>query len=56
MPEYAHDLGADEAGGWYSMLLAGNAAGAILGAVLLETLDVLRPSARAAIVCAGPGA
>ena len=53
MPEYAHDFGADEAGGWYSMLLAGNAAGAILGAVLLETLDVLRPSARAAIVCAG---
>ena len=53
MPEYAHDFGADEAGGWYSMLLAGNAAGAILGAILLETLDVLRPSARAAMVCAG---
>ena len=46
MPEYAHDFGADEAGGWYSMLLAGNAAGAILGAILLETSDVLRPSAR----------
>ena len=53
MPEYAHDFGADEAGGWYSMLLAGNAAGAILGAIFLETLDILRPSARAAIVCAG---
>ena len=53
MPAYAHDFGADEAGGWYSMLLAGNAAGAILGAILLETLDILRPSARAAIVCAG---
>ena len=53
MPEYAHDFGADEAGGWYSMLLAGNAAGAILGAILLETLDILRPSARAAMVCAG---
>jgi hypothetical protein len=35
------------------MLLAGNAVGAILGAVLLETLHVLRPSARAAIACAG---
>ena len=28
MPEYAHDLGTDEAGLWYSVLLAGNAAGA----------------------------
>ncbi len=53
MPEYAHHLGADEAGAWYSVLLAGNAAGAVLGAVLLETFDVLRPSVRAAILCAG---
>ena len=53
MPEYAHDFGADKAGGWYSVLLAGNAAGAILGAIFLETLDILRPSARAAIVSAG---
>ncbi len=53
MPEYAHHLGADEAGAWYSMLLAGNAAGAILGVLLLEAANVLRPNARAAIVCAG---
>ncbi|HSF05079.1 MAG TPA: MFS transporter [Methylomirabilota bacterium] len=53
MPEYAHDLGADEAGIGYSALLAANAVGAVLGAVLLESLDVLRPSARAAIACAG---
>ena len=53
MPEYAHDFGADKAGGWYSVLLAGNAAGALLGAIFLETLDILRPSARAAIVSAG---
>jgi MFS family permease len=53
MPEYAHDLGSDEAGLWYSVLLAANAAGAILGTVLLESADVLRPSARTAIVCAG---
>jgi len=52
MPEYAHFLGADEAGGWYSLLLAGNAAGAVLGAALLESFDVLRPSVRAAILCA----
>jgi MFS family permease len=53
MPEYAHHLGADEAGARYSMLLAGNAAGAILGVLLLEAANVLRPNARAAIVCAG---
>jgi MFS family permease len=53
MPEYAHHLGADAAGGWYSVLLAGNAAGAVLGALLLESFDVLRPSVRAAIICAG---
>lgn len=52
MPEYAHDLGADEAGVRYSILLAANAAGAVLGAVLLESADVVRPSARAAIVYA----
>ena len=49
MPEYAHHLGTDDAGTWYSVLLAGNAAGAVLGAVLLESVRVLRPSARAAI-------
>jgi MFS family permease len=53
MPEYAHDLGSDEAGLWYSILLAGNAAGALAGTALLETMDVVRPSARTAIVCAG---
>jgi MFS family permease len=53
MPEYAHRLGATDAKVWYSVLLAGNAAGAVLGAVLLESLHVLRPSARGAILCAG---
>jgi MFS family permease len=53
MPEYAHRLGATEAKVWYSILLAGNAAGAVLGAILLETADMLRPNARAAIFCAG---
>jgi MFS family permease len=52
MPQYAHDLGADEAGGWYSALLAANAAGAIIATVALETFSVLRPTARAAILCA----
>jgi MFS family permease len=53
MPEYAHDLGSDEAGLWYSILLAGNAAGAIAGTVLLESVDVVRPRARTAVLCAG---
>ena len=52
MPEYAHHLGTDEAGGWYSLLLAANAAGAVVGTVLLESTSLLRPSARAAIACA----
>ena len=53
MPEYAHHLGTDDAGARYSILLAGNAAGAIMGVILLESLNVLRPSARVAIACAG---
>jgi MFS family permease len=52
MPGYAHDLGADDAGVRYSILLGANAAGAILGAVLLEMMSLLRPNARTAIICA----
>ena len=52
MPEYAHHLGADEAGAWYSVLLAANAVGAIIGAVLLESAPFIRLSARTAIGCA----
>ena len=52
MPEYAQSLGADEHGYWYSVLLAANAAGAIVGVVLLETSNMLRPTVRTAIVCA----
>ena len=52
MPEYAHHLGADEAGARYSVLLAANAVGAIIGAVLLESSTFVTLSARAAILCA----
>ena len=52
MPEYAHHLGADESGVGYSILLAANALGAVVGAMLLESLALLRPSARTALVCA----
>jgi len=53
MPAYAHDLGADDAGAWYSLLLTANAAGAIAGTLLLETVTAIRPSTRTAIVFAG---
>ena len=52
MPEYAQHLGADTTGALYSVLLAANAAGAVLGVVLLEIAGTLRPGVRAAIVCA----
>ena len=53
MPEYAQVFGADETGTRYAVLLAANAAGAILGVLLLEGSNILRPSVRTAIVCAG---
>jgi MFS family permease len=52
MPEYAHHLGTDEAGTWYSVLLAANAVGAIIGAVLLESAAFIPLGARTAIGCA----
>ena len=52
MPEYAHHLGADQAGAGYSVLLAANAVGAILGTALLESANVLSPGVRTAIACA----
>jgi MFS family permease len=52
MPGFARDLGADQAGIAYSVLLAANAAGAVVGGVLLETLGWLQARARTAIICA----
>ncbi len=53
MPEYAQLLGADDTGARYSILLAAHAAGAILGVLLLEGANALRPTVRTTIVCAG---
>jgi hypothetical protein len=53
MPEYAHYLGADDTGARYSILLAAHAAGAILGVLLLEGGNLLRPTVHTTIVCAG---
>ena len=52
MPEYAHFLGADDTGARYSILLAANAAGAVLGVVLLESATLIQPTARATIILA----
>jgi MFS family permease len=53
MPAYANYLGADETGTRYTVLLAADAAGAILGVLLLEGTHFSTPSVRAAIASAG---
>jgi MFS family permease len=52
MPEYAHHHGSEEADVWYSVLFGANAAGAVIGAIVLETVPVLQGGVRGAIVCA----
>jgi MFS family permease len=50
MPEFAIDLGIAQAGVGYGMLLSANAAGAVLGGVILEATHLLKPSARVAML------
>jgi len=52
MPEYAHHHGSEEADVWYSVLFAANAAGAVIGAIILESVASLQGGVRGAIVCA----
>ena len=52
MPEFAHHHGSEEADVRYSVLFGANAAGAVIGAVLLESVRVFQGGARTAIVCA----
>jgi MFS family permease len=49
MPEFAIDLGLNQAGLGYGMLLAANSAGAVLGGVILESTHWLKPSVRGAM-------
>jgi len=49
-PEFAADLGIESAGVAYGVLLAANAAGAVLGGVLLESTGMFKVDARTAIV------
>jgi MFS family permease len=52
MPEFAHDLGTEEADSSYTMLLGANAAGALTGGLTLEARGLLRAEPRTAIVLA----
>ncbi len=51
MPEFAHDFGHDKQDMAYSVLLAANAAGAVLGGILLEGKGLLQANARNAAIC-----
>jgi hypothetical protein len=52
MPGFAHDLGHGDPGVSYSMLLAADAAGALLAGVVLESRGLLPANPRTAIVLA----
>jgi MFS family permease len=52
MPEFASDLGHERADFTYSILLAADAAGGLIGGVILETRAWLTPRARTAFVLA----
>lgn len=52
MPGFAHELGHGDPGLSYSVLLAADAAGALLAGVLLESSGWLRPAARSALLLA----
>ena len=51
MPEFAHDFGHDKQDWAYSVLLGANAAGAVLGGLLLEGRGLLKASPWNAAVC-----
>jgi len=52
MPEFAHDLGHGDAGIFYSVLLAADAAGAFIAGMVLESRGLLPPRPRTAFVLA----
>lgn len=52
MPGFATDLGHGDPGIAYSMLLAADAAGALIAGIALETFGLLRPNPRTALVIA----
>jgi MFS family permease len=51
MPEFAHDYGHDKQDLAYSVLLGANAAGAVVGGLLLEGRGLLKANAQNAAIC-----
>jgi MFS family permease len=52
MPGFAHDLGHGDPGLSYFMLLAADACGAVVAGIVLESLSLLRPNPRTALLLA----
>jgi len=52
MPEFAYDLGHGNGGLTYGLLLAADACGALFAGLVLESLGLLRPKARSALILA----
>jgi MFS family permease len=52
MPGFAHDLGHGDPGMSYFMLLAADACGAVVAGIVLESLSLLRPNPRTALLLA----
>jgi MFS family permease len=52
MPQFAEELGTDRSGLAYTALLAANAVGAVLGGLILEGGNFLRPRVRTAVIAA----
>ena len=50
MPGFAHDLGHGDPGFSYFMLLAADACGAVIAGIVLESLSLLRPNPRTALL------
>ena len=50
MPIFAHDLGTGSAGAAYSVLLFANGLGGVLGGILLEATDRIRPTVLATVI------
>jgi len=52
MPGFAHDLGHGDPGMSYFLLLAADACGAVVAGIVLESLSLLQPKARTALILA----
>ncbi len=49
MPEFAHNVGVDQAGVRYGLIMAATALGAVIGGVVLESTGIVKPTAATAI-------